>query len=126
MPISSLTGKEFTVKVDTVDYSGQVTQGSISRNANSEVIQTLSGKATTSIGSEDTASISFLYDQQDGIYDALQAAAGTGTAVALEVRDDVAKWTGSMVVTAASVDYSATGAVTATADFLGSLTFAAV
>ena len=126
MPISSLTGKEFTVKVDTVDYSGQVTQGSISRNANSEVIQTLSGKATTSIGSEDTASISFLYDQQDGIYDALQAAAGTGTAVALEVKDDVAKWTGSMVVTAASVDYSATGAVTATADFLGSLTFAAV
>lgn len=126
MPITSLTGKEFVVKIATIDYSGQVTQGTITRASNSEVIQTLDGKATVSIGSEDSASIAFLYDQDAGIYDALQGAAGTGAAVALEIRDSVSKWTGSMVVTGCSVDYSATGAVTASADFLGSLTFANV
>jgi hypothetical protein len=126
MPITSLTGKEFVVKIATIDYSGQVTQGTITRASNSEVIQTLDGKATVSIGSEDSASIAFLYDQDAGIYDALQDAAGTGAAVALEIRDSVSKWTGSMVVTGCSVDYSASGAVTASADFLGSLTFATV
>lgn len=126
MSITALTGKSFTVKIGSTDYSGQVTDGTLSRASNSEVIQTLGGKATTSIGSEDTASLSFLYDQLSGIYNALETAAGSGTAVTLTVKDSVAQWTGSVVVTTCAVSYSASGAITCTADFLGSLTFSAV
>lgn len=126
MPITSITGKVFTVKLGATDYSGQITQGSISRASNSEVIQTLSGKATVSIGSEDSASISFLFDEVVGLFGALSTAAAAGTSVTVLISDTVAKWTGPMVVTATSLDYSATGAVTGTADFLGTLVFSAV
>lgn len=126
MAITALTGKAFTVKIGTTNYSEQITNGTISRASNSEVIQTLGGKTTTSVGAEDTASVSFLYDQDSGIYAALQSAAGSGSEVTLTVEDAEARWTGPMVVTNTSLDYGATGAVTASAEFIGSLTFAAI
>ena len=124
--MSVLTGKSFTVTAGATDYSGQTTGGNIERSAESETIQTLAGSETVSQGTEDTASIEFLYDGGSGFYAAMWTAAGTGTPVAVAVVGGDGQWTGDLVVTSLSDEFPADGASTCTVEFAGALEFAAV
>lgn len=125
MPAIAITGKEFTVSVGSVDYSAQITTGSINKSATSTTIQTLDDSVTISQGVETTASCDFLYDGSTGFYKAMWDAIG-GSAVAVLIVGDDGEWSGNMVVTSLSDDFPADGASTCTAEFSGSLTFAAV
>jgi hypothetical protein len=124
MPAIAITGKEFTVSIGATDYSAQITTGSINKAADSETIQTLDGSVTLSRGVEITASCDFLYDGATGFYAAMWDAVG-GSAVTLTIVGDDGEWTGSMVVTSLSDEFPADGASTCTAEFSGTLAFAA-
>jgi hypothetical protein len=124
MATIAITGKEFTVSIGLTDYSAQVTTGSINKTADSETIQTLDGSVTLSKGVETTASCDFLYDGVTGFYKAMWDAVG-GSAVTLTIVGDDGEWTGSMVVTSLSDEFPADGASTCTAEFSGTLAFAA-
>jgi hypothetical protein len=124
MAAIAITGKEFTVEVGTTDYSAQITTGSINKSASSETIQTLGDIVTISTGTETTASCDFLYDGAAGFYKAMWDAVG-GTAVTVTIVGDDGEWTGSMVVTSLSDEFPADGASTCTAEFSGTLAFAA-
>ena len=121
--MSVLTGKSFTVTAGATDYSGQTTGGNIERSAESETIQTLAGSETVSQGTEDTASIEFLYDGGSGFYAAMWTAAGTGTPVSVAVVGGDGQWTGDLVVTSLSDEFPADGASTCTVEFAGALEF---
>jgi hypothetical protein len=124
MPATVITGKQFTVSVGAVDYSAQITTGSINKTATSSTIQTLDDSATFSQGVETTASCDFLYDGSAGFYAAMWDAVG-GSAVAVLIVGDDGEWSGNMVVTSLSDEFPADGASTCTAEFSGTLTFAA-
>lgn len=124
MPAIAISGKQFTVSVGAVDYSAQITTGSINKTADVETIQTLTDVVDLSKGAEMTASCDFLYDGSAGFYEAMWDAIG-GTAVAIVVTGDTGEWTGSMLVTSLSDEFPADGASTCTAEFKGTLTFAA-
>lgn len=125
MAAIAITGKQFTVTVGTTDYSAQITTGSINKSATSTTIQTLDDSVTISQGVETTASCDFLYDGAAGFYKAMWDAVG-GSAVAITIVGDDGEWSGNMVVTSLSDEFPADGASTCTAEFSGSLTFAAV
>lgn len=121
-----LTGKQFTVKSGTTDYSAVVTTGSTTASASSETIQTLAGSEVISQGVEDTTSCEFLYDEASGFYKLLWDAIHAGTTVAVEIVGGTGKWTGTLLVTDLGNEFPADGAATCTAEFSGELTFAAV
>lgn len=125
MPAIAITGKDFTVTVGSTDYSAQITTGSINKTASSETIQTLSDSVTIPTGTEITASCDFLYDGASGFYKAMWDAIG-GSAVSVAIVGDDGEWTGSMIVTSLSDDFPADGASTCSAEFSGTLAFAAV
>jgi len=125
MAAIAITGKEFTVTVGATDYSAQITTGSINKTASSETIQTLDDIVTISTGTETTASCDFLYDGATGFYKAMWDAIG-GSAVTLTIVGDDGEWTGQMVVTSLSDEFPADAASTCTAEFTGTLAFAAV
>lgn len=124
MPAVAITGKEFTVTVGATDYSAQITTGSINKSADSETIQTLDDSVPVTKGAVMTASCDFLYDGAAGFYEAMWDAVG-GAAVNITIVGDTGEWTGSMLVTSVSDEFPADGASTCTAEFTGSLTFAA-
>lgn len=121
-----ITGKQFTVKVGTTDYSTVITAGNVSGTATSDTIQTLAGTETVSQGPEDTASLEFLYDGATGLYKVLRDAYAAGTPLAIEIVGDDGKHTGSAsIVSSLSLDYPADGAATCSVEMSGLLTFAA-
>jgi hypothetical protein len=124
MAAIAITGKAFTVKVGATMYGAQITTGSINKASTSETIQTLTDVATISTGTEITASCDFLYDGASGFYAALWDAVG-GAALAIEIVGGTGEWTGNMVVTSLSDEFPADGASTCTAEFSGTLAFAA-
>jgi hypothetical protein len=125
MAAIAITGKQFTVTVGASDYSAQVTTGSINKTADSETLQTLADTVTISKGVETTASCDFLYDGATGFYKAMWDAVG-GSAVAVTITGEDGEWSGDMVVTSLSDEFPADGVSTCTAEFAGSLAFAAV
>lgn len=125
MPAIAITGKEFTVTVGAVNYSAQITNGSINKTANIENIETLTETVPLATSVEMTASCDFLYDGAAGFYEAMWDAIG-GSTVAITIVGDTGEWTGNMLVTSLSDEFPADGASTCTAEFSGTLAFAAV
>lgn len=125
MPAIAISGKQFTVTVGAVDYSAQITTGSINKNADVETIETLSDQINEPRNVTKTASCDFLYDGATGFYKALWDAIG-GSAVSVLIVGDDGEWSGSMLVTSLSDEFPADGVSTCTAEFAGSLDFAAV
>lgn len=125
MPAIAISGKQFTVTVGAVDYSAQITTGSINKTADVETIETLSDRINEPRNVQETASCDFLYDGATGFYKALWDAIG-GSAVSVTIVGDDGEWTGSMLVTSLSDEFPADGTSTCSAEFTGSLAFAAV
>jgi hypothetical protein len=70
-------------------------------------------------------SIEFLYDENSGLYDALQTSVTAGTSVAVEVASATGTWTGAaMHIESVDLSFEATGIATASVNMTGSVTFA--
>lgn len=126
MPVSSLAGASFTVSVGGQDRSAQITDGSIATSPTLERVRTLGPNvAYVSTDIESTSDVSFLYDEFSGFYKALDDAAQANTGLTCTIVGGSGTWTGTMYVSALSVDYAADGLSTCSASFQGSLTFQA-
>ena len=70
-------------------------------------------------------SIEFLYDENTGLYDALQTAVAAGTSLAVDVASATGTWTGAaMHVESVDLTFEATGIATASVSLTGSVVFA--
>jgi hypothetical protein len=125
MPAVGIAGSAFTVEVATVAYSDQVTTGTITTTPTITRTKTLGSVNYLQTDLMSVVSIEFLYDDNTGLYDALQTAIAAGTNVALEVVGDTGAWTGSdMAIDACEVTFDATGVAMCSFSVQGSLTFA--
>lgn len=125
MPAVSVAGAAFTVTVATVDYSSQVTSGTITTTPTITRTKTLDDVAFDQTDLNSTMSLEFLYDENTGLYDALQTAIAAGNSLAVSVASAVGTWTGAaMYVEGLDLSFDATGIATASLSLTGSVTFA--
>lgn len=125
MAVVSVAGAAFTVEVNSTAYSDQVTTGTITTTPTIVRTPTLGDVAFNQTDLNTTVSISFLYDENTGMYDALQTAIAAASDVALDIASATGAWTGaSMYVDSCDISFEATGVATCTAGFTGSMTFA--
>ena len=70
-------------------------------------------------------SLEFLYDENTGLYDALQTAIAGATSVAVTIESAVGVWTGAaMYIDSAEVTFDAAGVATCSVSFQGTVSFA--
>lgn len=125
MAVTAFTGADFTVTVASTDYSDQVTSGSVSTSATVTQTPTLGAVAVTQANQTGSATVSFLYDDNAGLYDALQTAQAAGTSVAISITGNTGVWTGAAVyVESCDMSFDATGTATCNVTFTGTISFA--
>lgn len=125
MPAVGIAGKEFTVEVGASMFTDQVTTGTITTTPTITRTPTLGSVNYLQTDLMTAVSIEFLYDDNTGLYDALQTAIAAGTNVAIEVVGSTGTWTGSdMAIDGAEVKFDAAGVATASFSAQGSMTFA--
>lgn len=125
MAVVSVAGAAFTVEIDTTAYTDQITTGTITTTPTIVRTPTLGDVSFVQTDLNSTVSLEFLYDENTGMYDALQVAIAAGTDVALDIASATGAWTGaSMYVESCEISFEATGVATCTASFTGAVTFA--
>ena len=125
MAVVSVAGAAFTVTLGLTAYSDQVTSGTISTDPNIVRSVTLGGVAFDQTDLNSTVSLDFLYDEESGMYGALQTGIAAGTAFELEVASATGTWTGAaMYVESCDMSVDAAGVATCSASFTGSVSFA--
>jgi hypothetical protein len=127
MAAISVAGAAFTVEVGTpaVQYSDQITSGTVTTSPTIVRTKTLSGVAFDQTDLNSTMSFEFLYDENTGLFDALQTAISAATPVAVVVSSAAGSWTGaSMSIESAEVTFAADGIATCSTSFTGSVVFA--
>ena len=125
MPAVSVAGAAFTVTVGLSAYTSQVTSGTITTTPTITRTKTLDDVAFDQTDLNSTMSIEFLYDENTGLYDALQTAVAAGTSLAVDVASATGTWTGAaMHVESVDLTFEATGIATASVSLTGSVVFA--
>jgi hypothetical protein len=125
MAVVSVAGAAFTVTVGAVAYEDQITTGTITTTPTVIRTKTLSDVAFNQTDLNSSISLDFLYDENTGIYDALQTVIAAGTAVAVVVESAVGVWTGNgMWIDSADITFDAAGIAMCTVSMQGTVTFA--
>ena len=127
MAAVTVTGAAFIVEVGTpaVQYEDQVTSGTITTTPTIVRTKTLSSVAFDQTDLNSTMSLEFLYDENTGLFEALQTAIAAGTPIAVVVSSALGSWTGSsMSIESAEVTFAADGVATCSASFTGDVVFA--
>jgi len=124
MAATAIAGAQFTFTINSTAYSGQITGGTITRETPITRIKTLTDVANPNTDDMWSMDAAFLYDEETGLYGALNTAQGSGSAVTVAIVGGDAKWTGSMNVASSAVTYAADGVATVAASFMGTLTLA--
>lgn len=125
MAVVSVAGAAFTVEVGAVAYTDQVTTGTVTTTPTIVRTPTLGDVSFVQTDLNSTISIDFLYDENAGLYDALQTAIAAGNDVAVDVASATGAWTGaSMMIESAEMNVDAAGVATCSVSFTGSVTFA--
>jgi hypothetical protein len=127
MAAVSVAGSAFIVEVGTpaVQYEDQITSGTVTTSPTIVRTKTLSSVAFDQTDLNSTMSLEFLYDENSGLFDALQVAIAAGTPVAVIVTSAVGSWTGAaMHIESAETTFAADGVATCTTSLTGSVTFA--
>ena len=124
MAAVSVAGAAFTVSIGAVQYEDQITSGTITTSPTIVRTKTLSDVAFDQTDLNSTMSLEFLYDENTGIYEALQTAIAAGVAVAVVVDGAVGVWTGTgMHIESAEITFAADGIATCSTSFTGSVVF---
>jgi hypothetical protein len=125
MPAVSVAGAAINLSVDAVQYESQITTGTITTTPTIVRTKTLDSVAFDQTDLNSTMSVDFLYDENAGLYDALQTAIASASSVAVIVASATGTWTGStMSIDGLDLNYDATGVVTASLSLTGDVTFA--
>lgn len=125
MAVVSVAGAAFTVQVGATQYEDQITTGTITTTPTIMRTKTLGDVAFDQTDLNSTISLDFLYDENTGIYDALQTAIAAATSVSVTVESAAGAWTGSsMYIDSCDVTFDAAGIATCTVSMQGNITFA--
>ncbi len=125
MPATSIAGATFTVTVAAVDYSAQITSGTVTSTSTITRTRTLDGNAFSQTDLISGISLSFLYDDTGGVFEELQTVVDSGASIAVIVDGGSGVWTGAaMFVESAETTFDATGVAMVTAQMTGELAFA--
>jgi len=125
MAVVSVAGAAFTVQVGAVQYEDQITTGTITTTPTIVRTKTLSDVAFNQTDLNSAISLDFLYDENTGIYDALQTAISGALPVAVVVESAVGVWTGSaMYIDSADITFDAAGIAMCTVSMQGTVAFA--
>ena len=126
MPATSIAGADFTVTAGAVAYSAQVTTGTVTTTSTITRTRTLGpDNAFTQTDLISAISLSFLYDEDTGCFDALNTVAVSGGAIAVTITGGGGTWSGSaMYVESVDTTFDATGVATCSASLTGVITFA--
>lgn len=124
MAAVSVAGAAFTVSIGAVQYEDQITSGTITTSPTIVRTKTLSDVAFDQTDLNSAVNLEFLYDENTGIYEALQTAIAAALPVALVVESAVGAWTGAdMYIESAEVTFAADGIATCSTSFTGSVVF---
>jgi hypothetical protein len=125
MAVVSVAGAAFTVEVGATQYEEQITTGTITTTPTILRTKTLSDVAFNQTDLNSTISLDFLYDENSGIYDALQTSIAAGTSIGMVVESASGVWTGTdMWIDSCDVTFDAAGIATCTVSAQGPVTFA--
>jgi hypothetical protein len=125
MAVVSVAGAAFTVEVGATQYEDQITTGTITTTPTIVRTKTLSDVAFDQTDLNSSVSLEFLYDENTGLYDALQTAIAGATSVAVTIESAVGVWTGAaMYIDSAEVTFDAAGVATCSVSMQGTVTFA--
>ena len=117
MSVIAVAGYTFTVSLGPSYYSDQITDGTITQTGTVVRTKTLGGVNFTQTDFTSAASISFLYDGNNGAYNILSDAVTGLTDVGIVVTGG----TGDMYPESVEVSYDAAGVATCTASLVGTL-----
>jgi hypothetical protein len=125
MPATSLAGAEFTVSVGGTDYSAQVTSGTVTTTSTITRTRTLGpDNAYSQTDLISAISLSFLYDGNAGLFDALQTVADSGASIACNINSSDGEWAGAAVYCeSVETTFDATGVAMCTASLTGTLAY---
>lgn len=95
MPATFTPGSAFRVSAEGDDYSSRVTGGGIDSTPNKERIRTLTAVVYPQSDVEDTFTVEWLYDEDEGLYGFLFARTRTESAdpFSVEIVGGASKWT---------------------------------
>lgn len=120
----SVAGAAFTVDLGATSYECQITSGTIETNPTILRTKTLSCVAYDQVDLISSVSLDFLYDENAGMYEALQTAIAAASSVAMTISSATGAWTSTaMFVNAANVAFPADGIATCTVGLEGEITF---
>ena len=124
MAAVSVAGAAFTVSIGAVQYEDQITSGTITTSPTIVRTKTLSDVAFDQTDLNSAVSLEFLYDENTGIYEALQTAIAAAVPVAVVVESAVGVWTGTgMHIESAEVTFAADGIATCSTSLTGTVVF---
>jgi hypothetical protein len=126
MAAVSVAGAAFIVEVGTpaVAYEDQITSGTVTTTPTIVRTKTLSSVAFDQTDLNSTMSLEFLYDENSGLFEALQTAIAAATPIAVVVSSALGAWTGSsMSIESAETTFAADGIATCTTSLTGSVVF---
>jgi hypothetical protein len=125
MAVVSVAGAAFTVQLGLSQYEDQITSGTIDTTPTFTRTKTLSDVAFDQTDLNSTVSLEFLYDENSGMYDAIQTAIAAAASVAVTIESATGVWTGAaMYIESANTSFAADGVATCSASFTGTVTFA--
>lgn len=126
MAAVAIPGASFTVQVGLTQYEDQVVDGTVVVTPTVTRTKTLGDVAYTQVDYTGSITLSFLYDDNTGLYDALVTAASTGVSVAVTVVGDTGTWTGAAMYVNGDVStsFNATDVSMVSVTFIGELAFA--
>lgn len=113
----------FTVEIDGDDYETQVTSGTVTLTPTITRTKTLADVNFKKTDLASTANLSFLYDGNTGMYDALNTAATSGSSCAVVITGSTGTWTGTCYVESLEMTVDAAGIATSTVNLTGSIAF---
>ena len=124
MAAVGVAGAAFTVDVGATQYEDQITSGTINTTPVVVRTKTLGDVAFDQVDLNSTMTLEFLYDENSGMYDALQTSIAAGTAVAVGVDSATGAWTGAaMFIESCDLTFPADNVATVSASFTGTVTF---
>lgn len=124
MAVVSISGADFEFSYEAVTGTSQVTSGTVTQTPTIVRTKTLDEVAFNQTDLVSAVSITFLYDDNTGLYDALATAAAAGTASGtVTITGKTGVWTGEMWVDSLETSFEAAGVSTCTVSLTGQLAF---
>jgi|TARA_R110000764_G_scaffold212055_1_gene298244 hypothetical protein len=120
----SVAGAAFTVDIGGTQYECQIVSGSIEMNPTVLRTKTLSCVAYDQVDLVSSVSLDYLYDENTGMYEALQTAITAATPVAVTIASAVGTWVSTaMYINGCTVAFPADGIATGTVGLEGEIVF---